>query len=112
MWRSLLTPLVDVSWHSFARVAVLALFFYSHARRSLGPTRASLFMPLIPVMAVSLGVPVLSEVLSLVQVAGILMVSAGMAVRRWRHDRGVLRRNRRVRCAGNDVIILSIVATA
>lgn len=61
-------------------VAVLALFFYTYASRSLGPTRASLFMPLIPVVAVLLGVPVLGEVPSLVQLAGILMVSAGMAV--------------------------------
>ena len=61
-------------------VAVLALFFYTYASRSLGPTRASLFMPLIPVAAVLLGVPVLGEVPSLVQLVGILTVSAGMAV--------------------------------
>jgi drug/metabolite transporter (DMT)-like permease len=61
-------------------VAVLALFFYTYASRALGPTRASLFMPLIPVMSVLLGVPVLGEIPSLVQVVGILMVSGGMAV--------------------------------
>jgi drug/metabolite transporter (DMT)-like permease len=61
-------------------VAVLALFFYTYASRALGPTRASLFMPLIPVVSVLLGVPVLGEVPSLVQLVGILMVSAGMAV--------------------------------
>src|SRR5262245_12863714 len=61
-------------------VAVLALFFYTYASRALGPTRASLFMPLIPVVAVLLGVPVLDEAPGLVQLAGILMVSAGLAL--------------------------------
>lgn len=61
-------------------VAVLALFLYTYASRTLGPTRASMFMPLIPVVAVLLGIPVLDEVPTLVQLAGILMVSAGLAL--------------------------------
>lgn len=61
-------------------VAVLALVFYTYASRALGPTRASLCMPLIPVVAVLLAVPVLGEVPGPVQLAGILMVSAGMAL--------------------------------
>ena len=61
-------------------VAVLALFLYTYASRALGPTRASMFMPLIPVVAVLLGIPVLDEVPTLVQFAGILMVSAGLAL--------------------------------
>ena len=61
-------------------VGIVALFFYTYAARALGATPASLFMPLIPVVAVLLGIPILAEVPSPVQFAGILMVSAGMVV--------------------------------
>ena len=61
-------------------VAILALFLYTYATRALGPTSASLFMPLIPVVAVVLGIPVLGEVPSPVQFAGIFVVSAGMVL--------------------------------
>ena len=61
-------------------VGIIALFFYTYASRALGPTSASLFMPLIPVVAVLLGIPVLGEVPSLVQFAGIFVVSAGMVL--------------------------------
>ena len=61
-------------------VAILALFLYTYATRALGPTSASLFMPLIPVVAVLLGIPVLGEVPSPVQFGGILLVSAGMVL--------------------------------
>jgi len=59
-------------------VAILALFLYTHASRALGPTSASLFMPLIPVVAVLLGIPVLGEIPESVQLVGIAVVSAGM----------------------------------
>ena len=61
-------------------VGILALFFYTYATRALGPASASLFMPLIPVVAVLLGVPVLGEIPTRVQSAGILVVSAGMVL--------------------------------
>ena len=61
-------------------VAVLALFLYTYATRALGPTSASLFMPLIPVIAVLLGIPVLGEVPTAVQLVGIVVVSAGMVM--------------------------------
>ena len=61
-------------------VAVLALFLYTYATRALGPTSASLFMPLIPVVAVLLGIPVLGEVPSAVQLVGIFVVSVGMVL--------------------------------
>jgi drug/metabolite transporter (DMT)-like permease len=59
-------------------VAILALFLYTFATRALGPTSASLFMPLIPIVAVLLGIPVLGEVPSPVQLAGIAVVSLGL----------------------------------
>jgi drug/metabolite transporter (DMT)-like permease len=61
-------------------VAILALFLYTYATRALGPTSASLFMPLIPVVAVLLGIPVLGEIPSPVQLAGIVVVSVGMVL--------------------------------
>jgi drug/metabolite transporter (DMT)-like permease len=61
-------------------VGILALFFYTYAARALGATPASLFMPLIPVVAVLLGIPVLAEVPSPVQLTGIVVVSAGMGL--------------------------------
>jgi drug/metabolite transporter (DMT)-like permease len=61
-------------------VAVLALFLYTYATRALGPTSASLFMPLIPIVAVLLGIPVLGEVPSAVQLVGIVVVSGGMVL--------------------------------
>ncbi len=61
-------------------VGILALFFYTYAARALGATAASLFMPLIPVLAVLLGIPILAEVPSPVQFAGIVVVSVGMVL--------------------------------
>ena len=61
-------------------VGILALFLYTYATRALGPTSASLFMPLIPVVAVLLGIPVLGEVPSAVQLVGIFVVSVGMVL--------------------------------
>jgi drug/metabolite transporter (DMT)-like permease len=61
-------------------VGILALFFYTYAARALGATAASLFMPLIPVVTVLLGIPVLAETPSPVQFAGIFVVSVGMVL--------------------------------
>jgi drug/metabolite transporter (DMT)-like permease len=61
-------------------VGILALFSYTYATRALGPTSASLFMPLIPVVAVLLGIPILGELPGPVQLAGIFVVSAGMVL--------------------------------
>lgn len=59
-------------------VAICALVLYSFAIRALGATVAALFMPLTPVFGVLLGVPILGEVPSAVQVLGILAVIGGM----------------------------------
>jgi drug/metabolite transporter (DMT)-like permease len=61
-------------------VGILALFFYTYAARALGAAPASLLMPVIPVLAVLLGIPVLGEVPSPVQFAGIVVVSTGMVL--------------------------------
>jgi len=59
-------------------VAICALVLYSFAIRAVGASVASLFMPLTPVFGVLLGVPILGEVPSAVQLLGILAVITGM----------------------------------
>jgi drug/metabolite transporter (DMT)-like permease len=59
-------------------VAICALGLYSLAIRVLGAPVASLFMPLTPIFGVLLGVPILGEVPSAVQVIGMVAVGAGM----------------------------------
>jgi len=59
-------------------VAIAALLLYSFAIRRLGASVASLFMPLTPVFGVLLGVPILGEVPSVVQMLGMLAVILGM----------------------------------
>jgi drug/metabolite transporter (DMT)-like permease len=61
-------------------VAILALLFYTRAIRELGPSAASLFMPLIPIFAVALGVPVLGEFPNAVQGVGIAGVCVGLVL--------------------------------
>jgi drug/metabolite transporter (DMT)-like permease len=61
-------------------VAIVALALYSHAIRALGASAASLFMPLVPVFGTLLAIPVLGELPAPVQLAGIALVSLGMAV--------------------------------
>ena len=60
-------------------VAIVALALYAWAIRVLGDGLAALFMPLVPVFAVSLGVMVLGEVPAVVQLVGIAGVAVGMA---------------------------------
>jgi drug/metabolite transporter (DMT)-like permease len=60
-------------------VAIVALFLYARAIRTLGPASASLFMPLIPVFGVLLAVPVLGETPSTIQLMGMASVCVGMA---------------------------------
>jgi drug/metabolite transporter (DMT)-like permease len=72
-------------------VAIVALVLYSWAIRALGAAVASLFMPLTPVFGVLLGIPILGEVPSGVQIVGMLAVSVGMllaAARRGRWPAG------------------------
>ena len=61
-------------------VAICALVLYSFAIRVLGAAVASLFMPLTPVFGVLLGVPILGEIPTAVQLAGMLAVSVGMVL--------------------------------
>jgi drug/metabolite transporter (DMT)-like permease len=61
-------------------VAIGALMLYAFAIRILGASLASLFMPLVPVFGMLLAIPVLGEIPSAVQIAGLVGVSVGMAI--------------------------------
>ena len=61
-------------------VAIAALALYAWAVRVLGTNRGSLVMPLVPVFAVLMAIPVLHEIPTPMQIAGILGVSAGMVL--------------------------------
>lgn len=61
-------------------VAVAALALYAWAIRMLGPSAASLFMPLVPVFAVLLAIPALGEIPTALQLVGILAVVVGMVL--------------------------------
>ncbi len=59
---------------------VIALIFYMRTVAALGAGRAALFTALVPAMAALLAVPVLGETLSGATTAGLLLVTAGMAI--------------------------------
>ena len=58
--------------------AIIALFLLTYAIENLGAQQASLFSPLIPVLATLMAIPLLSEIPSFVQWAGIIFVVVGM----------------------------------
>jgi drug/metabolite transporter (DMT)-like permease len=61
-------------------VAIAALSLYAWAVRVLGAARGSLVMPLVPVFGVLMAIPVLGEIPTALQLAGMLGVSAGMVM--------------------------------
>ncbi|PZO02726.1 MAG: hypothetical protein DCF30_04580 [Hyphomicrobiales bacterium] len=63
-----------------ALVGVGALFLYTKSVELLGAARATLFLPLNPVVTALAGVAVLGEYPSAIEVAGMLLVIAGMSV--------------------------------
>jgi drug/metabolite transporter (DMT)-like permease len=63
-----------------ALVGVGALFLYTKSVELLGAARATLFLPLNPVVTALAGVALLGEYPSAIEVAGMLLVIAGMSV--------------------------------
>jgi drug/metabolite transporter (DMT)-like permease len=61
-------------------VGVLSLIFYTRCVALLGPVGASLFVPLVPVVAALGGVLVLGEMPSALEVAGMAVVVGGMVL--------------------------------
>ena len=61
-------------------VSLVALLLYSRAIRTLGTESASVFMPLIPIFGALFAVPVLGEMPDRLQLAGMIMVTVGIAL--------------------------------
>lgn len=75
------TPLTHVLAQALFQgpgLSILALFLFGYAVKTLGPHHASVYTPLVPVLAVLLSIPVLGEIPTLLQTMGILLVVTGM----------------------------------
>lgn len=59
-------------------LSILALFLFGYAVKSLGPHHASVYSPLVPILATLFGIPILHEIPSLLQLSGILLAVTGM----------------------------------
>lgn len=59
-------------------LSIFALFMFSYAVKVLGPHHASVYSPLVPVLATLLGIPILNEIPSMTQLTGILLAVTGM----------------------------------
>ncbi|PTM42458.1 DMT family transporter [Bosea sp. 124] len=78
----------EIAWPAIALQAVYqgaivgvgALFLYTKTVQLLGAARATLFLPLNPVVTVLAGVLLLGEYPSALEIAGMLLVIAGMSV--------------------------------
>ena len=81
--RLLAAPVAELVFQALYQglgVAIAALALYAWAIRVLGPSIASLFMPLVPIFGVLLAVPVLGEVPVAIQIVGMLGVIVGMVL--------------------------------
>ncbi|CAN5330535.1 DMT family transporter [soil metagenome] len=67
---------------------VLGLLLWTFAARALGPSVAGRFPPTIPVIGTLLGIPVLGEVPTGLQVAGIGLIIGGLFIASWRRSAG------------------------
>ncbi|MEE2996289.1 MAG: DMT family transporter [Pseudomonadota bacterium] len=76
------TPLIfDTLWTTFFNAifaSILALFWWNHAVEGLGPSRAGLFVHLIPVYTVTLAVWLLGEEFSVFHAVGIGLIAIGI----------------------------------
>ena len=61
-------------------MSLVALFLYSRAIRTLGAESASLLMPLIPIVGALIAVPLLGEMPGPLPLAGMIVVTLGIAL--------------------------------
>ncbi|WP_438866411.1 DMT family transporter [Pseudomonas sp. L1(2025)] len=77
----LAAPVSEIVFQSLFQgvfAAILGLLFYTKAVTILGATRGSIFGGLVPCIASVLGILVLSEVPSPIEIAGVILASGGM----------------------------------
>ncbi|SFI12674.1 Permease of the drug/metabolite transporter (DMT) superfamily [Bosea sp. OK403] len=65
---------------------ILGLWIWSWAARVLGPAVVGRFPPMIPVIGTLLGIPVLGEIPSGLQIVGIGLIIGGLLIASWRRS--------------------------
>jgi drug/metabolite transporter (DMT)-like permease len=66
--------------------AVVALLFYTRAVAILGAARGAVFAALVPSFSLLLAIPMLHEIPTRLQLAGVVLVTAGMMFALGLHD--------------------------
>lgn len=59
---------------------VVAVFAFGRAAQLIGPARAAAFPALVPGVAILAGIPVIREVPATIQLAGLLVATAGLLI--------------------------------
>jgi drug/metabolite transporter (DMT)-like permease len=80
IWRLPWTVLAGQAVVQGVFSGVLAIFAFSRAVEAIGASRSALFPAISPAVAILLGVPVTGEIPSSLQVAGLLVMSAGLLI--------------------------------
>jgi len=76
-------PVAPMIWQAVAQglvQGVLAITAYSQAIRVLGVSRAVLFPAMVPAVSVLIGIPIVGEIPSSPQIAGLVMVTFGLLI--------------------------------
>lgn len=71
-------PVLFQSFYQGVLTAVIALISFNAGIRLLGASRATAFIPLVPVLSTLLAVPVLGEIPSSLEISGVAAVSLGV----------------------------------
>jgi len=80
LWNASLSAILLQAVYQGLLVGVLATFLYMRVVLLLGSVRAALFLPLVPIVTALTGAILLGENPSLLELAGMLLVVAGMAL--------------------------------
>ena len=80
LWNAPLSAILLQAVYQGLLVGVLATFLYMRVVALLGSVRAALFLPLVPIVTALTGTIWLGENPSMLEIAGMLLVVAGMAL--------------------------------
>jgi drug/metabolite transporter (DMT)-like permease len=80
LWNASLAAVALQAAYQGLLVGVLATFLYMRVVALLGSVRAALFLPLVPIVTALTGAILLGEIPSALEIAGMLLVVAGMAL--------------------------------
>jgi drug/metabolite transporter (DMT)-like permease len=80
LWNASLSAVLLQAIYQGLLVGVLATFLYMRVVALLGSVRAALFLPLVPIVTALTGAVLLGEHPSYLEIAGMLLVAAGMTL--------------------------------